>query len=598
MKKKIALILTACLMLSACAANAVPNQGGDTAQNASGDTVPNQGTNENANSAESNINDFKDVIGFKEEDVVTKPSQPAVPAVDVIRVNKLEYEYMGEGDYGSGTAGIKINAVNSNDEAIRFPETIEGKPVVYISDELKYSNNVKTLIFPDNVEDYGVIPKSVEYVKLPEGATSIGERAFYDCKSLTSITIPDSVTSIGKEAFCCCGSLTSITIPDSVTSIGSNAFGGCISLTSVTIPNSTTEIGEQVFYNCQSLTSIIIPDGVTSIGDYDFYNCESLTSVTIGNGVTEIGDWAFSDCTSLTSITIPDSITSIGEGAFSLCYSLTSVTIPDSVSKCVFSDTPWYQSQEFVITDGVLEGYNGKGGNVTIPDSVTEIGERAFYHCKSLTSITIPDSVTSIGSYAFYGCESLESIDVPDSVNYIGEYALLVGRAAQVSYKNSTAKSLKQNIGEFLTYADTVGYGMKYSSTASDEIDILVKDGVWSCTALTASNFNGDFKRGSGADGVTSNMNKSDASSIEELLCIELANNYRIENASIHVALCAGHCTAVAYTNEINTPMISGVDYPTITNGEFSETFAWDGETAGLTTSGISVGTSPVVALG
>lgn len=91
-KKKIALILAACLMLSACTGNAEQNHGGN--------AVPNQGTNGNANStgssidsAESNVDGYKDGIGFEKEDVVTKPSQPAVPAVDVIRVNKLEYEY-------------------------------------------------------------------------------------------------------------------------------------------------------------------------------------------------------------------------------------------------------------------------------------------------------------------------------------------------------------------------------------------------------------------------------------------------------------------------------------------------------------------------
>ena len=77
--------------------------------------------------------------------------------------------------------------------------------------------------------------------------TSIGDRAFSNCSSLTSVTIPDGVTSIGSSAFSSCYSLTSVTIPDSVTSIGSYAFSGCSSLTSITIPNSVTSIGGSAF---------------------------------------------------------------------------------------------------------------------------------------------------------------------------------------------------------------------------------------------------------------------------------------------------------------------------------------------------------------
>ena len=93
--------------------------------------------------------------------------------------------------------------------------------------------------------------------------TSIGERAFDNCRSLTSITIPNSVTSIGDLAFYNCGSLTSITIPNSVTSIGDYAFNRCYKLTSITIPNSVTSIGDLAFYDCNSLTSLTIPTSVT-----------------------------------------------------------------------------------------------------------------------------------------------------------------------------------------------------------------------------------------------------------------------------------------------------------------------------------------------
>ncbi|MDE6281809.1 MAG: leucine-rich repeat domain-containing protein, partial [Oscillospiraceae bacterium] len=85
---------------------------------------------------------------------------------------------------------------------------------------------------------------------------------------------------------------------------------------------------------------------------------------------------------------------------------------------------PAYASSgEFTIKDGVLTKYNGSGGNVIIPDGVTEIGLGAFSHCTGLTSLDIPNSATEIGAYAFNGCASLTSLDIPNSVTVIGQSA-------------------------------------------------------------------------------------------------------------------------------------------------------------------------------
>ena len=282
------------------------------------------------------------------------------------------------------------------------------------------------------------IPSSITYNSETYSVTSIGERAFFKCSSLSSITIPNSVTSIGNNAFFSCYSLTSITIPNSVTSIGDAAFSYCSSLSSITIPNSVTSIGNNAFFSCSSLTdievdsdnknfasingvlynkdittliycperktSILIPNSVTSIENRAFYS-SSLSSIVIPNNVTSIGNEAFSHCASLSSIVIPNSVTSIGNEAFSSCSSLTSISISNNVTSI----------NERVFT------HCSSLSSIVIPNSVTTIGEYAFYYCSSLSSISILNSVTSIGNSAFSYCSSLSSITIPNSVNSIGD---------------------------------------------------------------------------------------------------------------------------------------------------------------------------------
>jgi hypothetical protein len=77
----------------------------------------------------------------------------------------------------------------------------------------------------------------------------------------------------------------------------------------------------------------------------------------------------------------------------------------------------------FIIETGVLKKYFGAGGDIVIPDSVTSIGDWAFYCCSSLTSVVIPEGVTSIGDDEFWGCSSLKGVVLPDSVTSIGNSA-------------------------------------------------------------------------------------------------------------------------------------------------------------------------------
>ena len=284
--------------------------------------------------------------------------------------------------------------------AYDFSYTHQGKTLYYKilaggTNTLAVTYYSGTAAVNNHVSGDVVIPSSVEHNNVTYSVTSIGDSAFYGCSGLTSVSIPNSVTSIGAIAFSNCSGLTSVSIPNSVTSIGYSAFYDCSGLTSITIPNNVTSIASNTFSGCSSLTSVSIPNGVTSIGGYAFYGCSSLTSITIPNSVGNIGYAAFHNCRSLNSINVAS-----GNGYFS------------SIDGVLYNST-----RETLIQCPPARI------SLTIPNSVTTIGERAFIYCRDLTSVTIPNSVTSIGDAAFYSCNSLTSIKclaaVPPSLGTI-----------------------------------------------------------------------------------------------------------------------------------------------------------------------------------
>ena len=125
-------------------------------------------------------------------------------------------------------------------------------------------------------------------------------------------------------------------------------------------------------------------------------------SVVIPEGITQIDRCAFQR-SAVTQVTIPDTVTSIGELAFGQCAALTSISIPDSVT---------------AMDMGILKDCTGLT-SLKLPGQLTKIPSYAFCHCQSLTEIEIPDSVTEIGAYAFDGCENLATVSIPQGITSI-----------------------------------------------------------------------------------------------------------------------------------------------------------------------------------
>ena len=410
------------------------------------------------------------------------------------------------------------------------------------------------------------VPSSLRTVVILDGCTSIANFAFTGCSSLTSITIPNSVQSIGNYAFQGCSSLTSITIPNSVQSIGNYAFNSGTSLrqinvddgneiyssidgvlynkdqttlifcpqgkTSITIPNTVISIANGAFY-FSSITSIVLPNSLTSIDEGAFLYSK-LTSITIPNNVTSISPRAFANCNSLVTVVLLDGVISIGESAFSNCSKLTSITIPSSVQsidKSAFYDCSLLltinvadENEYYSSIDGVL--YNKDQTtlircpqaktSITIPNTVTSIGESAFSGCKRLTSIIVPNGVTLIGIRAFQNCSSLESITLP----FIGESAstnqflgYIFGASSYSNSSNIMPTSLKTVIisDACISISQNAFYGCSSltSITFSSSISSIPASAFSGCSSLLTINVADENEYFSSIDGILYNKNQT-----------------------------------------------------------------------------------------
>ena len=258
----------------------------------------------------------------------------------------------------SGKCGKSIKWQLENDNTL----IISGKGKM---NDFFYSDTYKSWNKEAPWEKY---KSQIKNVVIEDGVTSIGNRAFCDCKSLESVSLPNSVTEIGYWAFEKCTALKKINIPDSVTNITFFAFSGCDSLTQSVGENlawkfdgknTLTISGQGKMSNF--LNSFVVGCVTTPWGKYK----SQIKNVVIEDGVTSIGNYAFCDYKSLESVSLPNSVTEIGEGVFDGCENLTKINIPNSVAK---------------------------------------IGAFAFAGCELSKGLHIPNSVTEIGKLAFSGC--------------------------------------------------------------------------------------------------------------------------------------------------------------------------------------------------
>ncbi len=260
---------------------------------------------------------------------------------------------------------------------------------------------------------------------IPDRVYRFAPGAFSGCQHLEEVVINKNITIIDNDVFRNCVVLKTITIPEQITNIGSSAFSGCTGLTKINwnaknVSDFTSS--SDVFYNAGTSgdgIDVVFGDNVEKIPKYLFYVYLSsyspkITSVTIGNSVTTIGSDAFYGCKGLTKINWnAKKISSIP--SYNYIFQNAGKNSENGGIEVVFGDG--------VTTIPSYIFYGASVKSVEMPNTVTKIGDYAFYNCTPITEITIPDSVSSIGSYAFANCTSIKTLSVPENVSTIGNAA-------------------------------------------------------------------------------------------------------------------------------------------------------------------------------
>ncbi len=298
-----------------------------------------------------------------------------------------------------------------------------------------------------------------------------------------NVTVPEkigkyTVTEVSYNAFYDNLSIEKVILADSISKIDRQAFYGCAALKSLTLPAHLKTLGYG-FISGTAITSLTIPASLTSCESYDSYytggsygplgGAENLTELIFESGIETIPAklaWLTpSETTHLTSITIPDTVTSIGNYAFSNCKKLTAISIPDSVTS--ISDSAFSDCQKLA--------------SVQWSQNLQTIGRSSFSGCSSLENIVVPKTVKTVGASAFYNCTSISSVSFTD--NPKGGFYVDIQSSA---FSNCTALkdiSFSKNI-KYLRSSAFYGCSSLVDVVLSDNITDIDYLAFSKCTAL------------------------------------------------------------------------------------------------------------------
>lgn len=288
--------------------------------------------------------------------------------------------------------------------SLKFPISLVGKrgPAAHPFASSLYDSNDNLLVsIEGDIPDYWNFfdsPYDPYRVEIGTSCTAIGQYAVaYNSNISGSLYIPDSVTSIRDGAFFGSGFDGTLTISNSLTSIEESVFSSNRFSGTLTIPDRVTIIERSAFQSSGFTGSLVIPDNVTFIGDSAFSFCPGFTgTLTISKNITIINRQAFRNCTGFTgSLVIPGNVENISPYAFRNCTGFADLIIEDGLDII-----------EFQAFDGCAFT------SVTLPSTITRLGQNCFYNNPNLTDFTFPASLTIIDQQVLGQCPNITNVNI------------------------------------------------------------------------------------------------------------------------------------------------------------------------------------------
>lgn len=339
----------------------------------------------------------------------------ALSVSSVYEDSELSAPLMFHKAYESGCVYEPINngseyaiiGIGSSGAEVLIEDAYRGKPVTKIGNSAFYND------------------RALVKITLGKNIVTIDDNAFYSCKSLQTIEMPETVTTIGKDVFNSCVSLKSFRFPDGVTTVGDGVFNFCTALESVDT-NNVKALTENMFNACSALKSFTVSDNIESIRKTAFNKATALKEVTFGSGLKSIGERAFFGCSALDTLNFSEqsSLASVGPYAFTNC-NFTSLSLPEGVTQ---------------IGDRAFMG-NGELKEVSLPNSLTDLGTLVFYNTKIYKDASEANEVFYYADNWLAGLTNLEderivnvNLPVPEGVSPEGYYFTrddIVGICAQ-----------------------------------------------------------------------------------------------------------------------------------------------------------------------
>lgn len=320
-----------------------------------------------------------------------------------------------------------------------------------------YDCPIKTLYLGRDLKyDYADNASVYDYVDGYWKEMSRASAPFVNSTTLQKVTIGSKVTFLYNHLFHNCDKVTTIDIPASIANIYGNAFDDCSSLTATTFHdatnNHTLTLGDYAFRNCATLPEVTFPRQLLSVGNYTYAQCPLLKTLTFPAMLESIGNYAFAECTGLTQLTFKDSGKSVKLGYGARSNSGTSYL--DNIP--LFGNTNLtylYIGRNINYTAGEKYGYSPFYNQSFLTDvrfsqsgTVSYCKDYLLYKVNNCKTLTLPESLTSIGNWTFRGMAALESIVIPNAVTKMGTYAFADDTSLKSAKLSTSCPWLKEGL--------------------------------------------------------------------------------------------------------------------------------------------------------